>query len=314
MTTVAEWFKLQMPKEVRGVWRTIHTDEALSPFLQFEETQGKSHDYERELTLPVTQVVSDEGSMVESDTTYTEKTETLKNVYVQSKFNLKAAALANKTDPLATLKLQMSKSWGRKLMDLVVNGDSAVNALEFDGLNKWARRETRMMAMDDGVVDGPGTVETELTQDRLDQMIDTIRPGKPDALIMNKTLRRKLSQLARAAGSGIVLNQADMFGRKVTLYDEIPIVICDYIGNAEEYADAATWPSSTATTIFATKFGPENQGVSLLHKGGFMNVEFVNVGKSRYTNHEIWRLIGYTGSVVYSPLAIAALGGIDSAA
>jgi hypothetical protein len=301
-----------MAKEVRGVWTTIHTDEDLSRFLQFQETDGKSHDYERELTLPVAQVVSDEGSMAESAMTFTEKTETLKNVYVQSLLNLKAQALANKTDPLATLKVKMSKQWGRKLMDLVINGDSAVNALEFNGLNKMCRVETRMMAMDDGVVDGPGTAETELTQDRLDQMLDTIRPGRANALICNKTMIRKLSQLRRASGSG-VLGETEMFGRKVRTYDDIPVVVCDYIGNTDTYADAATWPSSTATTIYAVKFGQENEGFTCIHKGGFMNVEFVDVGKARYTNHEVFRLIGYMSTVVYSPLTIAALGGIDSA-
>ena len=55
-------------------------------------------------------------------------------------------------------------------------------------------------------------------------------------------------------------------------------------------------------------------GYTLLHNGGFMNVNFQDLGIRKNRNERVYRLIGYPGSVVYSPLSIAALGGIDSAA
>lgn len=314
MTTVAEWNKVQMTYEQRGIWTTIYTEDAMIPFLQFKEVDGKSYDYERELTNPSTEVVGDEAEMVDSSMTFEEKTTGLKTVYVQTPVNHKSQDLANKNNPEALARLKMSKSWGRKLSDLIINGDTTVNSEEFDGLEAFCRDETRMIAMDDGVMDGPGSAETELTIARLRELIDAVEPGLPDALIMNKGMRRKITNLAYAAGGGIELPAVEMFGRRVRTFDDIPIIINDFIADDEQYADAATWSSSTATTIYAVKFGEEKEGFTLLHKGGFLNVGVQDLGTRKNRNEKVLRMVGYPGSVVYSPLSIAALGGIDSAA
>lgn len=314
MTTIAQWNKVDMPNEVRGVWRTIYTESELAPWLEFTEADGVSTDYERESVNPTASTVADEGEIVDSDIEFTEHSVKLYTVYVQNYLNLKKKQLAKKQDPLAILKTQMSKSYMRKLEDLIVNGDNTVDETEFDGLEAWCRDETRMMAMDDGVVDGPGAAETELTVARLREFIDMISPGKPQILMMNRTMRRKITNLMYAAGGGISLPSIEMFGRRVEVFDQIPIVINDYIANDEQYADSSTWPSSTATTIYAVRFGEENQGFTLLHNGGFFDVNFANLGPRKNRNEEVHRLIGYPGSIVYSPLSIAALGGIDSSA
>ena len=297
-----------------GTSNILFTEDDMVPFLQFKEVDGKSYDYERELTNPTTSVVGDEGDMTDSSMTFTEKSTTLKTTYVQTAVNLKSQALANKNNPEAVARLKMAKSFGRELSRLVIKGDTTVDSEEFDGLDAFCRDETRMLAMDDGALDGPGTAETELTIARLRVLLDLVEPGLPDALIMNKTMRRKLTNLAYAAGGGIELPSIEMFGRRTSMFDNIPIIINDYITSAEQYADASTWPSSTATTIFAVKFGEEKEGFTLLHKGGFMDVNVQELGTRKNRNEKVLRMVGYPGSVVYSPLSIAALGGIDSAA
>ena len=250
MSTIVQWDKVDQTFEVQGVWDTIYTEDQLMPWLEFEgDVGGTSYDYERESVNPTASEVSDEGELVDGDIQFTEKNESLKTVYVQNYLNLKKQKTAIKQDPLVILKKKMSKSYGRKLADLVINGDSAVNSLQFDGIEKKCRVETRMVAMDDGAMDGPGTAETELTIARLREVIDGVEPGLPDALIMNKTMRRKLTNLMNAAGSGISLPSIEMFGRRVKTFDDIPIIENDYISNAEQYADASTWGSSTATSI-----------------------------------------------------------------
>ena len=315
MTTIAQWDKVDMTFEVQGVWDTIYTEDQLMPWLEFEgDIAGTSYDFERESVNPTAVEVSDEGELVDGDIEFSEKNESLKTVYVQNYLNLKKKQTARKQDPLVILKSKMAKSYGRKLADLVVNGDSAVNVLQFDGLEKKCRVETRMMAMDDGAVDGPGTAETELTVARLREMIDIVEPGLPDALIMNKTMRRKLTNLMTSSGSGISLPSIEMFGRRVKTFDDIPIIENDYIVNDEQYADSDTWGSSTASTIYAVKFGQDKGGFTLLHNGGFFDVEFQDLGIRKNRNERVYRLIGYPGSAVYEPKSIAALGGIDSAA
>ena len=319
MTTLAEWQKVaSVPTEIKGVFKTINTVSRVTPLLDFEKWDGGSVNYERELTIPTAADLSDEGTMADSDLSSTEVTKTLKTCYVQSLENLKAGRLANKTQPSAYLKMQMSKAWGRKLEDEIINGDSAVNALQFDGLNKIARGETRMMAMDDGNLDGPGAAETELTQDRLDQALATENGGEPwQAIICNATGIRKLGQLRRAAGSGVT-GSFDSFGQPVLSYPSlegpIPIVRCDYIPNTETYGDSGTWPSSTATTLYAVRFGRERQGIVCGHSGAFLNPAFMDIGVLTNKDSRRWRLIADVGMACLSPFSIVALGGIDSSA
>ena len=315
MSTIVQWDKVDQTFEVQGVWDTIYTEDQLMPWLEFEgDVGGTSYDFERESVNPTASEVSDEGELVDGDIQFSEKTESLKTVYVQNYLNLKKQKTSIKQDPLVILKKKMAKSYGRKLADLVINGDSAVNSLQFDGIEKKCRVETRMVAMDDGNMDGPGTAETELTIARLREVIDAVEPGLPDALIMNKTMRRKLTNLMNSAGSGISLPSIEMFGRRVKTFDDIPIIENDYISNSEQYADAGTWGSSTATSIYAVKFGMDKGGYTLLHNGGFFDVEFQNLGIRKNRNEEVYRLIGYPGSAVFEPKSIVGLGGIDSAA
>lgn len=315
MTTIAEWDKVDMPLEIRGVWTTIATTSQLAPFLEFEEIGGTTADYERELTNPVASMISDEGTISESSLSFTEKTESLKTIAVQSPLNNKKKQTAIKQDPEAILKAKMSKSYRRKLEDQIINGQVDGDTDSIKGLLKWCIDDSRIMAMDDGSTGATGgSAETELTLSRMDEFID-MQEGEPwDVLVMNKGMRRKLTALARASGSGVKMGEVERFGRKVPAYDDVPIVIVDYIKDNEDYGNSGTWPSSTATTIFAAKFGPEKEGFTLFHNGGFLETQFVQLAIPRNENVTPWRLISYPGSVTYSPLAIAALGGIDSAA
>ena len=315
MTVFAEYQKLSEDRQTLGIYQTIWTTSQLTGFVDFEPSDGNAHSYDRENELPVTDVYGDESDFEESSPSFTEATTTLKNMVVQSPLNNKTVAMARVKDPMAALRFSMAKSWARKFEDLLINGDSNVNALQFDGLERTARAQTRMMAMDDGNVDGPGTAETELTLDRFDEMIDQVENGKVDLLVMNKTMKRKLKRLMYAAGGGIQLPSVEMFGRTMPAYDDIPIVISDYIANDEQYGDSSTWGSSTATTIYGLRFGEANGGgFSVIHNGPVLNTEFMPLGQRKRNNDKVFRMIAYVGSYLPSPLSMIALGGIDSAA
>jgi len=111
-----------------------------------------------------------------------------------------------------------------------------------------------------------------------------------------------------------VLGTIKEFGHQITTYDNIPIIINDYISNAEAYNDASTWPSSTATTIFAVKFGEEKQGYTIIHNGSVLKPDRQNVGIKETKNENLYRMVVYIQAVAFSAKSYAALGGIDSAA
>ena len=215
----------------------------------------------------------------------------------------------------AVLLSKMAKSIARKLEDLLVTGNSGSVSTEPEGLTSLLISASRLLMMDDG--SQPSTIagdETEPTLDRLDALIDLVENGKPDFLMMNKTMRRKLTALARATGSGVILNSAEMFGHQYVLYNGIPVVINDYITNSEQYENAGGWGSSSATTIYAIKTGEEKQGWTMIHNGGVLEPDVQRLGTKFDKNEDVYRMAVYLNAVVYSAKSCAGLAGIDSAA
>lgn len=316
MPTLSEYAKLANDEVLSGVYENIITTSELAPFLQFMSFAGNSLVYNRESALPTSTTHAVGDTWEDTEPTFSKKTASLKIVGVQSPLDRYALQTrGNVQSQEATLMSLMSKSLIRKIEDLVITGEPEATTTEFEGLDSLCRSETRMMAMDDGVVDGPGTAETELTLDRLDAMIDKVENGLPDALIMNKTIRRKLTSLCRASSaSGIMVPSMDEFGRQVFRYNTIPIVINDYITNSEQYNDSSTWPSSTATSIFAVKFGEEKQGYTIIHNGPVLEPDIQNIGIKEKRNENLYRMVVYIQAVTFSAKMIAALGGIDSEA
>ena len=316
MPTLSEYAKLETDMMKSGVLEHILTADALMPFLQFKPIEGNALLYNRESTLPTTAFHAVGDTWANTEATYTQKTATLQIVGTQSNLDRYAMQTrSSQNSQEAVVLAGMTKSVARKIAQKVIQGEPEVTGTEFEGLDSLCRAETRMMAMDDGAVDGPGTNETELTLDRLDAMIDEVMDGamKPQVLIMNTTMRRKLTSLARASGSGVVMDSIDMFGHQVVRYDGIPIITTNWITNSEDYGGTAH-ASGTATTIFAVIFGEENQGYTLLHNGPVLTPDVQFLGTSKVANEDEYRMVLYLQAAVFSVERIAALGGIDSAA
>ena len=316
MPTLAEYEKLTNTDDlVAGIFDEILTENELTPFLQFESFEGSAYAYNRESTLPAATTHQIGDDWVDTEGTKDRKTTKLSTVGVQSPLDRSALQTRSSVQSQETIVVSdMAKSLSRKIAQMVITGEPENISTEFEGLDSLCRLETRMMAMDDGDVNGPGTNETEVTLDRFDAFTDMIEGGKPDAYIMNKTMRRKLTALSRVSGSGVVMGEIEMFGHKVRTYDHIPILINDWITNAEIYNNIGTWPSSSATTIFAAMFGREKQGYTLIHNGEVLNPDLQFIGIKERKNENLYRMVVYVQGIVYSTLKIAALGGIDSQA
>jgi len=316
MATLTEYAKLSNDLVLQGVYENIITTSELAPFLDFMPFEGNSLVYNRENALPTSSTYAVGSTWQDTEPTYTKKTAALTTVGVQSPLDRYALQTrGNVQSQEAALHMSMSKSLIRKIEDLIITGEPEATTTEFEGLDSLCRSETRMMAMDDGVVDGPGTAETELTLDRLDAMIDMVENGLPDVLLMNKTVRRKLTSLCRStSSSGILVPSMDEFGRQVFRYNTIPIVINDFITNSEQYNDSSTWTSSTATSIFAVKFGEDKQGYTIIHNGPILTPDVQNIGIKENKNENLYRMAVYIQALTFSAKMIAALGGIDSSA
>jgi hypothetical protein len=96
---------------------------------------------------------------------------------------------------------------------------------------------------------GSGANGATLALDKIDKLIDQIRGGKPDMLLMSRRSRRKITGLARAAGQNLLIGEGRA-GEIVEFYNGIPVAVSDWV------KDSWTVGSSTdCSAIFAFNMG-----------------------------------------------------------
>jgi hypothetical protein len=134
----------------------------------------------------------------------------------------------------------------------VINGNSAVEPREFDGLRNRIVGNQLIPAL----LSAP-SANSPLSLGALDKAIDQV--DSPNALIMSKAMRRRLTAAARNSAVGGDINYAeDEFGRRVTLYNDLPILIADYDDTGAriiDFNEAGPAAGSTSTSIYVVNFG-----------------------------------------------------------
>ncbi len=139
-----------------------------------------------------------------------------------------------------------------------------------------------------------------LTLDKLDELIDTVKGGKPDLLLMSRRSRRILNKLARTSGSFLETDR-DEFGQMIQFYDGIPIGPSDYIAD-----DQTQGTSSDCSTIYAFQMG-EGALVGLTAPGG-LQVERVGSLESKDASRT--RIKWYASLALFNAVKLARLIGV----
>lgn len=146
-----------------------------------------------------------------------------------------------------------------------------------------------------------GANGAQLTLDMMDQMIDLVMPGKPDAIFLSRRTRRKLSSLRRASGNLLEVD-VDQFGQRALFYDGVPLYVDDFISDAQVQGSSG----SVCSSVYALKFG-QGVGVLGLEHGG---IQIEKVGELETKDATRWRLKWYAALSVFSQLGVARVKGI----
>lgn len=96
---------------------------------------------------------------------------------------------------------------------------------------------------------GSGANGATLALSAIDQLIDLVRGGKPDLLLMSRRSRRKITGLARATGTNLLVGEGKL-GEIVEYFNGIPVAISDW---AKDNYTVGT--SSDCSAIFAFQVG-----------------------------------------------------------
>ncbi|HMM49080.1 MAG TPA: phage major capsid protein [Miltoncostaeaceae bacterium] len=290
--TKVEAAKLTQDMLLAGVIETIVKESQLFSYLPFMEVVGTTVTYNREATMPAAAFYAVGDTWTESTPTFSKQTAELTILGGDADVdNFLQQTYADPNDLEAEVIASRAKAVAHLYLDSFYNGDVSTNAKSFDGITE---------AIPAGQTVSMGTNGAALTLDKMDELIDTVKPGRPEVLLMSKRSRRKLSSLRRGTGN-LLETDVDDFGRRALFYDGIPIVVDEFIKDDQEHGTA-----TNASSIYALKFGM-GTGVMGLENGGITVEE---VGELETKDATRWRIKWYASLAVFSELGVARLAGI----
>ena len=222
--TLAEAAKLSNDMLLQGVVETIVKDSPVLRELPFVEIVGNGLTYNQEKTLPTIDFYDVGDTWAESTPTFEQKTANLKIMGGDADVdNFLKATRSNLQDLEAAVVELKAKALRDKFEETFIYGDATANPKQFDGLRKLIDTTSA----GDQVIAAGGSGAT-LTLSMLDELIDAVKGGKPNILLMSRRSRRKINALVRASG-GMMETDRDKWGNFIQFWDGIAIGVNDWI-------------------------------------------------------------------------------------
>jgi hypothetical protein len=300
--TLDEAAKLSNDMLLQGVVETIVKDSPVLQQMPFIEIVGNVLTYNQGKTLPTIDFYEVGDTWTESTPTFEQKTASLKIMGGDADVdNFLKATRSNIQDLEAAVVELKAKALRDKFEDTFIYGDSSDNK-QFDGLRKLIDTTTAS----DQVIAMDGTGAT-LTLAKLDELIDAVKGGKPDLLLMSRRSRRKINALVRAAG-GMIESDRDKWGNFIQLWDGIPIGVNDWILDTHVLTGGVETATTggTCSTIYAFQMG--EGALCGLTGPGHLTVE--PIGSLETKDASRTRIKWYCSLALFSSIKAAALIGV----
>lgn len=293
--TKAQASSLSNDMLMRGIIDTIVKESAILNFLPFMEVTGTSIAYNREASMPAASFYTVGDTWTEATMTFTKQVASLAILGGDADVdNFLQQTYSDANDIEAEVIANRAKAVAHKFSDTFVNGDTTTDPYSFNGIHKLIPA---------GQTLSMGTNGGSLTLAKLDELIDAVKPGRPELLLMSKRTRRKLKDLRLTAGY-MLETSINQFGQQVETYDGIPLVVDDFVKDDRTVGTSG----ATTSTIYALKFGV-GTGVVGLENGG---IQVERVGELETKDATRTRIKWYCGAALFSELGAAKLEGINA--
>ncbi len=302
--TLAEASKLSNDILLQGVVETIVKESPVLQVLPFVEIVGNGLTYNQEKTLPDIDFYDVGDTWTESTPTFDQKTANLKIMGGDADVdNFLKATRSNIQDLEASVVELKAKALKNKFEDIFIYGDSVSNTKQFDGLRKLINTGTA-----GSQVIAAGASGATLTLSMLDQLIDAVKGGKPDILLMSRRSRRKINALVRASG-GMMESNRDNWGNFVQYWDGVPIAVSDWILDTHVVASSVETAitGGTCSSIYALQMG--EGALCGLTAPGFVTVEPIGSLETKDASRN--RIKWYVSLALFSAIKAAALIGVQ---
>jgi hypothetical protein len=270
--------------------------------MQFDDIPGNSLKYKQEDTLPGIAFRGIGEGYTESTGVINPQSESL--VIVGGDLDIdKFFVRTMGGDQRAIQEAMKLKALAHNFSNTFIKGDSLTTPKQFDGLQ--VRLTGAQVVSNSASANGAG-----LSLEKLDEVIDAA--DEPTHLFMSKKTRRKLTVASRSTAiGGYITYEIDQFGRRVTMYNGLPILIADAnrdlfatLGDNEAYTGGGT---ADGTSVYVMSMRPGMlQGI----QNGSPEVTDLGEleGKSTLRTRVEW----YAGMVLMHPRAAARLRDIDA--
>ncbi|HJX62187.1 MAG TPA: phage major capsid protein [Dehalococcoidia bacterium] len=290
--TLAEASKLSNDVLLTGVIETIIKDSPILQSLPFIEIVGNGLTYNRESTAATASFFDVGDTWTESTPTFAQITATLKIMGGDADIDNYLIATRSNVQDLEVAVIQLKAKAVQQLFEeTFITGDAVANPKSFDGIDKVCQS---------GQTLSMGLNGASLTLDKLDELVDTVKGGKPEILLMSRRSRRMINKLARTAGTFLETDR-DQFGQMIQYYDTIPLGVSDYVTD-----DQTQGSSNDCSTIYAMQFG-EGAVAGLTGPGG-LQVE--RVGSLEQKDATRTRIKWYSSLALFNGLKLAKLIGV----
>jgi hypothetical protein len=228
----------------------------------------------------------------EDTPTFTQQTATLKVMGGDADIDNFLKSTRSNIQDLEASVVQIKARAVRALFDdTFINGNVSTNAKSFDGLARLTIAGQTVSMGNDGA---------SLSLTKLDELVDAVKGGKPDLLLMSRRTRRSLNVLARTSGTFLEADR-DEFGGMLQFYDGIPIGINDYISDAQTQG-----ANSDCSVVYAMQFGDD--ALSGLTAPGGLEVE--RVGSLETKDASRIRVKWYASLALFNTVKLAKLTGV----
>lgn len=243
MLTLVEASKLKQNPLQAGVIETFASTSPVLERIPFMDVAGNAYSFNREQSLPGIAFRDYNETYTESTGVVQQSTEVLKIFGGTAKVDRALVKTQGNLNDLRAMQTNMkAKAAALDWTKNFFKGDVASDPKGFDGLEK---RLTGAQVLD--------ATAAAMTLNDVDKLIDAVQGG-PDVLFMNKTTRRTVNALRRAAGQATEV-VSDAFGRQIDAYANIPIGIIEDDASGNPILGFDEGSGNDTTSIYAVRFG-----------------------------------------------------------
>uniref|UniRef100_A0A6H1ZIV0 Putative capsid protein n=1 Tax=viral metagenome TaxID=1070528 RepID=A0A6H1ZIV0_9ZZZZ len=290
---------------LEGVWDTIVKESPITQALPFKAINNDIIKYNVELTMPTVSWLQPRDQITENTGTFEQRTTNIYTLIGDADTDKSMIAMNPLQNPESVDIEAKAKAMAHAFDRALIFGQTTTlsSTKEFKGLMRMlAEFESATTTDLDGVNNSQVIVghatSAALTMAMLDELLDQIKPGKPDLLLMSRRMNRWVTALQRASGSGLQMVDAKLFGLQMPSYDTIPILESDWIpdnlpNGSSSVLTISTYDQSTAraadhdnSIIFAMKISEED--VTALQAGNMTHeretfIEDSNAIRNRFS-------------------------------